>query len=169
MKLLTVFSMLQIAVIIALLLKVIALDKNLTELALAHSGLADTGLATLSVADNSPVANEPVLQPDPEQLRTIVREEIASALLPFSTAELSRKSSSTATDANEDSEENQDYQNELKILEDELDYYISQGSISDQEMAALQLQLARLDQSGRKHIMQKLVRALNSGDLSGRF
>lgn len=159
MKLLTVLSVLQIAVISALLFKIYALEKNLNALTLAQYVAADTGQVAPPVVSSDTVAKQAATQADPAQLRSIVREEIAAALLSFSPVAV----------ADGDDQKSQDYQNELKNLEDELDYYISRGAISDQEMSALQMQMARLDQSGRKQIMRKLVRSLNSGELSGRL
>lgn len=166
MKFLTVLSVLQIAVITALLLKVYALDKNLTALMLAQSGAVDTGLVDLPVASSNTVANQAAEQ---AQLRTILREEIAAALLSFSPKAVSQQSSVVASAASGGDQKTEDYQNELEVLEAELDYYITRGAISDREMSALQMQMARLDQSGRKQIMRKLVRSLNSGELSGRL
>ena len=49
----------------------------------------------------------------------------------------------------------------------QLDYYSSVGSISSAEMAQLQMEIAKLDDSGRTEMMSRLNRALNSGALKG--
>lgn len=49
----------------------------------------------------------------------------------------------------------------------QLDYYSSVGSISSAEMAQLQMEIAKLDASGRTEMMSRLNRALNSGALKG--
>ena len=48
-----------------------------------------------------------------------------------------------------------------------LDYYSSVGSISSAEMAQLQMEIVKLDESGRTEMMSRLNRALNSGALKG--
>ena len=48
-----------------------------------------------------------------------------------------------------------------------LDYYSSVGSISSAEMAQLQMEIAKLDESGRTEMMSRLNRPLNSGALKG--
>lgn len=49
----------------------------------------------------------------------------------------------------------------------QLDYYSSVGSISSAEMAQLQMEIAKLNESGRTEMMSRLNRALNSGVLKG--
>ena len=48
----------------------------------------------------------------------------------------------------------------------QLDYYSSVGTISSAEMAQLHGSIAKLDEGGRKEMMSRLNRALNSGELS---
>lgn len=51
----------------------------------------------------------------------------------------------------------------------QVDYYTSVGSISDQQMAQLQMDIAKLDKSGRKEILSRIVRAINAGELDAQF
>ena len=49
----------------------------------------------------------------------------------------------------------------------QLDYYSSVGSISAADMTQLQMEIAKLDETGRKEMMSRLNRALNTGELKG--
>ena len=49
----------------------------------------------------------------------------------------------------------------------QLDFYSSVGTISSAEMAQLHRSIAELDQGGRREMMSRLNRALNSGALKG--
>jgi hypothetical protein len=55
----------------------------------------------------------------------------------------------------------------LAAVSSQLDYFIGVGSISPSEMAALQSSIARLDDAGRRTMLGKLVRAINTGALKG--
>jgi hypothetical protein len=169
MKLLTVLSVLQVAAITALFLKLTALERSITASTLAQSNTVEGELSARSLASTAPVISQPATQPNQEQIRSIVREELATALLPFASPQASPQSSTVTGLADNNGQEEKEYQIQLEIAMDEVDYYVSQGSISDKEMSDLQMQLVKLDQSGRKKVMRKLVQALNSGDLEGRL
>lgn len=51
----------------------------------------------------------------------------------------------------------------------QLDYFISMGRISPAEMAALQWEIAGLDEAARRQIMGKLTGAMNRGALKGQL
>jgi len=55
----------------------------------------------------------------------------------------------------------------LAAVSSQLDYFIGVGSISQSEMASLQSSIARLDDAGRRQMLGKLVRAINTGALKG--
>jgi len=60
-----------------------------------------------------------------------------------------------------------DHQYQRELVQSQLGSYASQGSISESEMADLQMGIARLDESGRKMMLRELTRMLNSGVLKG--
>jgi hypothetical protein len=51
----------------------------------------------------------------------------------------------------------------------QLEYYVSIGSISNAEMQRLQMDIAKLDAKGRTEMLRELTRALNSGRLEGQL
>lgn len=164
MRFLTLLSVLQIAAIIALLIKTGSLERIVSDLGSNQLVIGDIQ----SLGRNSPAALPP-LQLDETQIRNIVREELSAALEPFSVQHSPQQTAMAPTTEQRDVQQAKDYQYQLEIVSGEIDYYLSRGSISEQEMSALQLQLAALDQPGRKQMMRKLLKAMNSGELDGRF
>ncbi len=62
-----------------------------------------------------------------------------------------------------------DQQLQFELVNQELDFYIQQGMISEQDMSNLQYEIAKLNPEGKKQAMSRLVRAINSGELDGRL
>ena len=56
-----------------------------------------------------------------------------------------------------------------KQLGQDLDYYVSKGSISEAEMAEFQQKMARLPAEQRAQMRRKLTKAISSGDVEGRL
>ena len=166
MKFLATLSVLQFAAIAALLFKFVSLESSMDALAIAQSNTAIRESAT-SLALAVPITSQATARPSEEQLRNIVREELAAALLAFPTPQTSQQSPTVALRADSEARRESEYQREL--VENKIDDYVTQGSISDQEMSDLQMQLVKLDHSGRKLVLRKLTKALNSGDLEGRL
>lgn len=54
-------------------------------------------------------------------------------------------------------------------VSDLIDYYRRVGSISEQDMSRLQIDIARLRESDREQLMMELVRAMNEGSIDGRL
>jgi len=57
----------------------------------------------------------------------------------------------------------------IEAVSHRIDYFISLGSISHTEMADLQAEIAGLGDEDRKRMLTKLARAMNTGQLKGRF
>ena len=82
MKIFTVLcSVLQIAVIVAVLLKLDTLDQNIAVLVRAQSSLASSESPPSPLATTTPAVNQSDTQPSQEQIRIVIREELAAALL----------------------------------------------------------------------------------------
>ena len=96
---------------------------------------------------------------DEVQLRTVIREELAR---------LNVDSGTPTAAASKPRNPSVDRQRR-DAIEQRIDAYSSAGSITDTEMLELQAEIAKLDESSRKQMMSKLVRALNSGDIKGRL
>jgi hypothetical protein len=168
MKFLTVLSVLQLAAITVLSFKLVAVERSIDASMLTSSSPADTTLDTRAPAGSAAMATPATIGPNLEQLRNIVREELATALSTFTPASPTH-TVTVAHPTDSSSKQAPDYQYPLAVVASEIDYHVSQGFISGPAMIDLQKQFATLDQSGRKQMMRKLVKALNSGDLKGQL
>ncbi|MFZ2508862.1 MAG: hypothetical protein WAW79_10385 [Steroidobacteraceae bacterium] len=102
--------------------------------------------------------------PDEIQLRRIIREELAA----MPAAMLARQSSQDTSVASRSPTEGAGFK-QSEFVDRQIDDYIRAGTITESEMAALQGEIARLDEAGRRQALGKLVRAINSGLLEGRL
>ena len=98
------------------------------------------------------------------ELRKIIREELAVHTAEIAASQTAEKSNTAVESVREPGSKQQ-----LAAVNRQLDDYIGAGVISESEMAAFQGDLATLDKAGRKEILGKLVRAMNSGSLKGHF
>ncbi|NNL94383.1 MAG: hypothetical protein HKO64_02045 [Xanthomonadales bacterium] len=101
---------------------------------------------------------------DETQLRRIIRDELVSQLgkLPQSTATATREEKPNPVSAAE-------YAERLDLANQQLEYHISQGEISNVDMAELESNIARLDPESRQRMLNLLSQAINSGQLKGHF
>ena len=126
-----------------------------------HALHEPTGPAAVPPAN--PLASTPssaAASVDEERLRTVIREELARLQVEGAGAPpaVASKPRNPSVD-----------RQRRDAIEQRIDAYSSVGSITDAEMTELQAEIAKLDESGRKQMMSKLIRALNSGDIKGRF
>src|SRR5262245_36405368 len=99
---------------------------------------------------------------DEETLRRIIREELSAQLASGPGATSSQGSSAVAARSYP-----ADNARQLEAVSDQLDRHIAAGSISDSDMAALQMEIGKLDKNGQRDMLRKLMKALNSGALEG--
>ena len=102
--------------------------------------------------------------PDENRLRKIVREELAAQLGALSEASAQKDSAAVL-----EPEDEAKYQYQRELVAQQLVYFSSVGSISDMDMQKLQMEIAKLDEAGRREMLGKLTRAMNSGELEGRL
>lgn len=57
----------------------------------------------------------------------------------------------------------------IQRIEQEIEYHLSVGSISTADMEALQARIATLEPAVRKRMLNKLVSAMNAGQIDGRL
>jgi hypothetical protein len=114
-------------------------------------------------AGDQPVADRGGSCADEETLRRIIREEL-SARLATSPGSADTSGSAAAPDPSHSA----DNSRQLAAVSEQLDQHIAAGSISDADMAALQMEIGKLDKNGQRHVLSKLMKALNSGALQGR-
>ena len=98
------------------------------------------------------------------QLRAMFSEELTAQL---AAARRSDMEGSAVEDAAPASETGYRYQ--LAAVTQKLDLYESVGVVSDEEMHELQSEIMALNEPHRTAALRRLVRALNSGTLKGRF
>lgn len=109
-------------------------------------------------------AAEPNITPsamNEAQLRQIIREELASAMRNEGESRMNDVAARQRTP-----EENR-YQREY--VSQQIDYYASVGEISEQDMQELQRSIAELDNAGRKEMLSKLTRAMNTQQIKGQL
>ena len=102
--------------------------------------------------------------PDEKLLRKIVREELSAQLEAYAAQQAAASAIEVPDPAVEAERRNQ-----RELVEQELEHYINQGTISDLEMQHLELEIAKLDKDGQREMLSRLVRAMNSGELNGRL
>ena len=169
MKILTVLSLLQIAVIALLTVRIVAVERGMNSMALAQTSPLTNERAADTSVRVAKVTRQPPAYVDEEQLRHIVREELNAALESFSAEQSSRKPVIASPEPKNTAGDETAHQYRRESVQNEIDYYVSRGTISETEMAGLQMEIARLDASGRSEMLRELVRVLNSGDLKGRL
>jgi hypothetical protein len=143
MKIRSILSSVQIALLIVLLIEVTD-QKSTARIEYKHpTASADSGaIPFLDAAD----------------LRLIIREEIASL------AEEKR----VYVDEIEDRARTKSVDSmPREPVEEQLDYYRGIGEISDAQMESLLAEIARLDGADRNQMTSKLMRALNAGEIDG--
>lgn len=162
MKTLTILGLVQTVILLFLFGKIVLFEEKATVAAHAEQNTL-VGDALTNTQSQS-YSNDTYLYPNEDRLRQIIREELG--------AELDRRSdpdkqmdpviASSSTDKTET-----DFQREL--VTQQLEYYSSVGSISDSEMQKLQMEIAKLDDTGRTEMLRELSRAINSGRLEGQL
>jgi hypothetical protein len=101
---------------------------------------------------------------DEQLLRDVIREELAA----YAGAWVAREEGSEQEEAY-DPDAEAERQARREYVEQRIEYYSSVGYISDAEMQLLKSEIARLDPDSRPAMMEKLVRALNTGAIDGRM
>jgi hypothetical protein len=102
--------------------------------------------------------------PDEERLRTIMREELRRQLQ--SHANEYRAPAPAVVEQPRDAAEDRRRQ---ELVAQQVETYISVGSITQQQILDLQAQMAPLDAKTRTKVMSRLMKAVNSGDLDAQF
>ncbi len=169
MKIVIILCTLQIAVVAGLLFKLDQLETKVSDLALRQSAIKATRPGGIPSKESTSATPQPDMQAVASLLRGIVQEELDFALITLSKPQTPRPATTAPAFARVEEQADAEYQYQLEVMSAEIDNYVSRGSISDAEMADLHMQLTRLDDNGRKKMMRKLVRAMNSGGLEGRL
>jgi hypothetical protein len=162
MKALTILSVLQtIGIAVLVIHSLRSQDDGAT---LPARGVSTTGCAAAisgpDIFDRAAAGAASVA--DEDRLRTIMREELAALQLQPKTQ------SAPSVSGVHPRNELEDERRQQRVAQ-QIDAYASVGSITDQEMELLQVEIAQLDAASRKQMMSKLIRALNSGELKGRL
>ena len=142
--------------------KLIHLEQAVENAAL--NGLQIVGKATATAAHARQDATTPIPHDWELTLRRVIREEIESVdpvhLIESISAGQAVGSGSSSPPHDP---------TRVATVNSQLDYFISVGRISPAEMAALQREIAALDEGARRQMLSKLVGALNTGGLKGQL
>jgi hypothetical protein len=128
----------------------------------ADPDVAPRGAARTTEAGIASGAPQSQRCPDEEQLRLVIREELAAAA-----GSLGSEPGSRPADAGPGPTATSDARASVALVDRQVDDYIRAGAISQVEMAALQGEIAKLDPAAQRAAIAKLVRAINSGALAG--
>jgi hypothetical protein len=161
MKTLTILALVQTGILLILLGKTVIFEEELTVAENAEQG----PLVNAPIDDrpnDSHVTSD--YYPDENQLRTIIREELATQLttLRHSDSQMPDTIAANPTDEVE-------YQYQLELVAQKMDVYESVGTISDTDMHNLQSEIMALNEADRVEALSRLVRAMNAGTLKGRL
>jgi len=161
MKITTVVSVLQTAAIVFLAIKIVDVDSGSVPDPSIDSTI-QTMAAQSSTRMNKAVSHDRYVTTD--ELRTIFAEELRSQL----GAVLAVQNSTAASDPFSELDQIERH-SRVDLVTGQIDYYRSVGSLSVPEMEALQMEIARLDKRDRQPMLNKLVQAMNAGEIGGNF
>ena len=162
MKILTILVLVQTAVLLLVFGKIVTIENNMTPATLVVKNTSGAG--DLEGKQSQSHSNDFYRYPNEDQLRQIIREELAAQLdkIPELAMQTGPATALNATDGAE-------YERRREQVTQQLNYYTSLGSISDVDMQKLQVDIASLDAASRREMLMELTRALNSGELEGRL
>lgn len=161
MKTITILSLVQTGILLILLGKIVFFEEEST-----IPGDAEQNISASIPFDDPPTESHAATAyyPDENRLRKIVREELAAQLGGLSEASAQKESAAVL-----EPEDEAKYQYQRQQVAQQLDYHTSVGRISDTDMQKLQMDIAKLDEAGRREMLGKLTQAMNSGGLKGRL
>ena len=161
MKALIFIGLLQIALLLAIFGKIVLSEDTPAEQR-SSEPRRTPGLVVPSF-ERQTATNEPASF-DEQLLRDIIRDELAA----FS-RNWSGGGQMAAVEEVYDPVVEAEREARRHDVEQQIEYYSSVGAISTAEMQRLKSEIARLDPDSRIAMMQKLVRALNTGAIDGRL
>jgi len=160
MKTLTVLVLVQTGVLLLLLFKIAAIEKEMPA-----TRYADSNAPSSDAFDALPIdaqSGQRYSYPSEDQLRNIIREEFEAYLVAGSG---SINTGQVTMAAEPDYTAENQYQ--LDGIAQKLDYFESVGRISEMEMLDIQMDIAKLHKSDRGQMLKRLVRTMNTGDVKG--
>jgi hypothetical protein len=101
---------------------------------------------------------------DEDRLREIIREELALAL-----EDIRAVAGSADASPAQPLQSGPAYERRRDAVAQSIDYYVSVGHITEQEMSRLHLDIAQLNPDDRRAMMGAIVRAMNHGQLDGQL
>ncbi len=157
-----IVALIQFVVLVMIFLRVAAVEAELASIKDAqHYQVRGDDPATTVEPARTSQRDALVLE---EQFRQIIREELSAHLRDSSAA--AQRFDTPVTSAPIDTVQ---MQVRRDLVSQQIEYYSSVGQISDLDMQKLQTDIARLDPAGRREMMSRLVREMNSGRLEGRL
>ena len=156
----TTIVMVQLVVIALIYVKLDAVERDVAAVKAAQHESVDPVVA-LAPALQAPARSAEDPQ-DEERLRRIIRQELSAQLqTQQQPGELPDPSIARAP------ADQADYEYQRDQVVRQIDYYRSIGSISQAQMQSLQSDIAYLDPQDRQRMLNRLVQAMNSGEIDG--
>jgi len=161
MKTIIILSLVQTGILLILLGKIVLFEEEST-----IPGNARQNTSVSDPVDAAPTDSHAATTnyPDEDRLRVIVREELAAQLGALSVAGAQKDSAAVL-----EPEDEAKFQIQRELVAQQLNYHTSVGRISATDMQMLQMEIAKLDEAGRREMLGELTRAMNSGELEGRL
>lgn len=157
-----VVAVLQLIAVLLLYNKVEVIQRNVADTLSNEQKHADgDGLSEVAAQAWRSRADAP---PREDLMRQIIQEVIREELRNLRGME---RASSETVSASPTDEAEEALQSDL--VAQQIEYYLSVGRISELEMHKLQVEISKLDDAHRTEALRQLTRALNSGNLEGRF
>lgn len=105
------------------------------------------------------------------ELRQLIRDELrAGALITVDAPGVTSESADDRAPAQSlDSNQLTEAAWQAVLVNQEIDFYVARGAISETEMSALQSEIAKLGPKDRTGAMRRLIGAINAGELDGRL
>lgn len=162
MKIISALSVGQVLLTLFVIFKLVNIDNRLDN----HETVADPhSPSAVDFVDSRSDLGSTVTSTLPEEkLRKIIREElVANAMASAQPAvERYRESGPPKVDTSED-------RYRLERVSQQLDYFESVGEISNREMAELQVEIAKLQETDRRLMFNRLVQSMNAGRIKSLF
>jgi len=158
LKALFALCILQTVVLFFLASRVIMLDEGVATVRTTNSAIDRSQVHPSAQQSTVSVSAFPI----ETRLREIIREELASQLDGIAFAQ-------AGVDLESVNKSDPTYERRRDSVGQSVDYYVSTGTINEQDMAHLQQEIARLNPEDRMAMLSKIVSAMNGGQLDGRF
>ena len=167
MKIISALLVAQILLTSFLVVKLVELDSRIVDYEAAADRLPTGAMDRVeSQLDHVPIVPSGLSE---ERLREILASELSKHLDSLQNSQSPSFHGGPAAIDEATAVSPDQLQAQLEKVKQVIEYHTSVGRISMADMNALQLEISKLDDAGRKQMMRELVQRMNDGRLDGRF